>query len=183
MQSWNKIISHFQHFRQGINFARNLGNGQRPGRSRWPEAESIRQITGRRAVNHPRQHEIGVPYFPRAVFGLPIVFHFKDHHDSEDTILEPLGHATRMASPVILKALAFSPHQAVWIALFLKKPPLPGVKLVNTNFQGTAEEAIINPQILAYEHSPLRQPGLKNPEENLMAMPVFLNYLKQRRGR
>lgn len=40
--------------------------------------------------------------FPRAAFGLPIVFHFKDHADPEDHVLKPSGHE-RMASPLILR--------------------------------------------------------------------------------
>lgn len=181
MQSWNRIIGHLQFFRQGKNFARNPGE-QTPGRSRWPEAESIRQITGQRSNNHARQPEIAVPFFPRAAFGLPIVFHFKDRYEPTDTQLEPLGSASRMSSPVILKALAISRDKAVWVALFLNKPPLPGVKLVNTGFQATTKEAIVNPQILQYKNSPLLQPGLQNEQQNFMVIPAFLNYLKQKRG-
>ena len=43
--------------------------------------------------------------FPRALFGLPIIFHFKDDKagDPGDTVLAPKG-SDRFASPLTLKA-------------------------------------------------------------------------------
>ena len=41
-------------------------------------------------------------FYPRAAFGLPIVFHFKDGEDPRDQVLNPVGH-DRMASPLILR--------------------------------------------------------------------------------
>jgi CRISPR-associated protein Cmr1 len=104
-------------FRQG-DHGRRDGNLPRPGRSRWPEPEVIRHLTGCRLPRHkpfPRTGDI----FPRAHFGLPIVFHFKDGQDERflrlprdvrrdrepmDTTLQPSRYK-RMSSPVILRPL------------------------------------------------------------------------------
>src|SRR5437588_1523281 len=64
--SWNNLIKRLSGFRQFP-----MG---RDKRSKWPEAETIRAITRNRdskypPLSHPQK-------FPRAAFGLPIVFHF-----------------------------------------------------------------------------------------------------------
>ena len=78
---------------------------ENPGfkRSRWPEAESIRNATGQRldittseGINkkHP---ELPHPpeSFPRAEFGLPIIFEFKD----SETKLEKLKKDLDLSIP------------------------------------------------------------------------------------
>ncbi len=74
--------------------------------------------------------------FPRAAFGLPIIFHFRqDQHrrgDSDDQGLEPIhdgGRADRMASPVILKPLAVSPTHSVPVCPVLNTPGAGGLEL------------------------------------------------------
>jgi hypothetical protein len=98
-----------------------------PGRSRWPEADSIRNITHRHLTNHPLEHP-ATRFFPRADLGLPIVFHFQHQSrgDPNDTTLQVDGvkDATRMASPIILKALATSATTALPLALCLNSPHL-----------------------------------------------------------
>jgi CRISPR-associated protein Cmr1 len=90
-----------------------------PGRSHWPEADSIRRLTGSAlappaggapsgvpADEDPRDHSTPVvpedliPAFPKAVLGLPINFHFADgpskgrpgerNKDPQDVQLVPL---------------------------------------------------------------------------------------------
>ena len=96
---WRSAIEPLRRFRQGIGIGRG-GAGRKPGRSNWPEADTIRRVTGNSA-HDPRHPLEGV--YPRAAFGLPIVFHFKDRGDPSDETLEPAGPADRMASPLILR--------------------------------------------------------------------------------
>jgi CRISPR-associated protein Cmr1 len=58
--------------------------------------------------------------FPRAAFGLPIVFHFKDEKigDPYDTILQGRDYE-RLASPLILRPLACA-DGAVGLAVILE---------------------------------------------------------------
>ncbi len=111
-EAWGNAIGHLRDFRQKPGIARNHGQGPRPGRSRWPEPDAIRRITGDAAENHPPAHPAG-NVFPRAAFGLPIITHFKQEKewrqkDPQDTTLKPIAKGSdkpseRMASPLILR--------------------------------------------------------------------------------
>ena len=101
VKAWKAAVERLRSFRQGPGVGRNPGAGSRPGRSRWPEPDAIRRLAGRHAPGHEPQHPVTCLY-PRAAFGLPIVFHFKDHGDPKDRTLTP-GEADRMASPLILR--------------------------------------------------------------------------------
>jgi CRISPR-associated protein Cmr1 len=88
--------------------------GRHPGRSYWPEPDAIRKLTEQSAPDH-RKPVTQVDAFPRAAFGLPIIFHFKDRADPTDSTLKPqvrdkegkLEAKGRLASPLILR-----PHRA-----------------------------------------------------------------------
>lgn len=120
MECWTKALAALRDFRQAAGFARNEGQqANRPGRSRWPEADAIRRLTEQHHANHVPAHKAG-NWFPRAVFGLPIIFHFKDQRgsfnaqsphggrqkaqggDPPDATLKP-KNKERMASPYILR--------------------------------------------------------------------------------
>ncbi len=133
LTAWERLIAMYRFFRQGVDFARDPG----PGRSRYPEPETIRRITQRRMHQH-------VPWddmpdgFPRAELGLPIVFHFKDEDKGEPptTTLNPFvdGKALeRMASPLILKPLALENGKAVPLILCLNTPGVQRVELQDDN--------------------------------------------------
>jgi len=96
--SWKELAERYQAFRQ----ARPRGNSRSPGRSLWPEPDEIRRLTGRHAPTHPPRHP--VRKFPRAHFGLPIIFHFKDRGDPPDTTLK-LRETERRASPLLFRPL------------------------------------------------------------------------------
>jgi CRISPR-associated protein Cmr1 len=128
IDAWSEVIGKLRFFRQGANFARDPGSP--PSRSRFPEPDTIRRITDSWKPGHEPRDEIP-DGFPRAEFGLPIVFHFKDgKNDASDsralepyeTVLQPFfaqmtaGAAEldseglpvgvtrdRMASPLILR--------------------------------------------------------------------------------
>jgi len=144
---WDWLIGRFRHFRQGEKIAREPG----PGRSRYPEPDTIRRITGMSSRGHEPRGKIP-DGFPRAEFGLPIIFHFKDERtdDPFDTALYPffqemtsngprleeqgfpLGETKdRMASPVILKPLALLNGQAVPLILPLLTSGVSRVELQN----------------------------------------------------
>ena len=104
--AWKDAVDALMRFRQEPNLGRNPGRGNHPGRSRWPEPDAIRRVTGRHARGHEPEHPVD-GFYPRAAFGLPIVFHFKDHGDPPDHTLVPVesghGKQDRMASPLILR--------------------------------------------------------------------------------
>ena len=114
LEAWKTAIDRMQQFRQGVGIGRNPGETpKKPGRSRWPEPNAIRKITGQHRIKQngvsfepPRDQKV---YFPRAVFGLPIIFHFQnqksDRQKDPDTCTLVVKSKTegRMASPVILR--------------------------------------------------------------------------------
>ena len=132
---WNRLIRSWRSFRQGIGFARNPSREpNRPGRSRYPEPETIRELThaDRRRSGHGRLDSIPIPAFPRSELGLPIVFHFQGRGEPPDTILYPrVGgeHTDRMASPLILKPLALADRRAVALIMRLRTPQLTEIEL------------------------------------------------------
>ncbi|MDP2834548.1 MAG: type III-B CRISPR module RAMP protein Cmr1 [Pseudomonadota bacterium] len=129
--AWQVAVDRLRDFRQGPEVGRKAkreGNtdGRSPGRSYWPEPDAIRgvanqwfgksgdqphQIKNKRgeyedvgvAHNHKPEHPAG-NVFPRAAFGLPLIFHFKDRGDpNPDYQLIPDNGSDRMASPLILR--------------------------------------------------------------------------------
>ena len=108
-EAWKQAVKYLQMFRQGIGVGRDPGKKNEkgevsPGRSRWPEPDSIRTIVATSSKKHSPIHNARIS-FPRAAFGLPIVFKFKDDRqgDPHQTQLMPVD-GERLASPLILTA-------------------------------------------------------------------------------
>jgi CRISPR-associated protein Cmr1 len=104
LDAWKRAIGALQQFRQGKGFGRNEGSQpDRPGRSRWPEPDTVRERLNAHAPQHQPVHP-AKGWFPRAYFGLPIIFHFKDKQsgDPGDATLKPRNEE-RLASPAILR--------------------------------------------------------------------------------
>jgi CRISPR-associated protein Cmr1 len=103
LEAWRITLEAYRDFRQsprGRLHQKTLKSGKTvtvPGRSYWPEADSIREITGSAlrpssrasmpqvpADENPNDHSVPIvpqellPAFPKAVLGLPINFHFAD---------------------------------------------------------------------------------------------------------
>lgn len=161
-QSWKGLIKRYAAFRQ----SRTKGN---TGRSNWPEAETIRNITGRRHyadLHHPQK-------FPRAVFGLPIIFHFKDdahreHPDPKETTLQGAKKEyERLASPLILRPLVCKDGLSVGLAAILKGSYIPPLIVKET---GEPVEAQLNEQELTM----LPNLNLNHQTDILQA---FMNFL------
>ena len=205
---WDRVIGLLRDFRQkpgnDPGYARPLG----PDRSWYPEADTIRRITGRHSQGHdPSRHLSGgnpLPDgFPRAEFGLPIVFKFIDDKSNEPkrSTLQPYvdgqqidkGTANlpefhtigselkeRMASPVILKPLAFTKDIAVAIILPLQTRPLDNVALISDNGVDLIPQHALpvrHTAFVAYPDSPIR--GLTKTGS---ALEAFLNLALQKAG-
>lgn len=161
--AWDRAVAVLRDFRQGTGIGRNSGQqSNRPGRSRWPEPETVRKVTGRRLNAHQRMEAIPENAFPRAEFGLPIVFHFKDDRsgDPQDTELYPVVDGEkrgRMASPLIAKALAASDGTAVPIIAALGVPALKGVVLMadRQQLKFSEDPLIRDPSFATYPNSPM----------------------------
>jgi len=117
LEAWRLELGLLQSMRQGAGFGRNKsaeGTRKPAGRSRWPEPDEIRLLTGDSAPLHAKPF-VEVHRFPRAVFGMPIVFHFhpgspdepvsKGDPDMKPLQLKPVGFE-RFASPLILRPIA-----------------------------------------------------------------------------
>ena len=102
--AWMAAVQRLRDFRQGEGNGRNPGKeANRPGRSRWPEPDMIRRLSNKHDPDHAPRHPVEKLY-PRAAFGLPIVFHFQSAKDPEQVILEPQDDRhDRMASPLVLR--------------------------------------------------------------------------------
>ena len=96
-------ITKLSEFRQSPSVGRN-GSNKSPGRSRWPEPDALRRIypASSHDKNHAPVHDAG-KVFPRAVFGLPINFHFPKEK-ALNTMVGP-AQGERLASPLILRAV------------------------------------------------------------------------------
>lgn len=116
--AWNEVIEAYKSFRRRANKGK--------GRSHWPEADSIRKITGEFETRHKDPITISLKKndiaFPRAQFGLPIVFSFKPGKDPYRTELILSEKKTRLASPVITKAIAINEKQGYGAIIVLNQP-------------------------------------------------------------
>lgn len=145
---WYYPIERMKEFRQS---RRQSQAGTRFGRSFWPEPDEIRRRTVRFRGRHAELTT--TRKFPRAVFGLPIVFQFKDELDPDQTTLQGARH-DRLASPLILRPLACADGRFTSLATLLAAPMLPpeGLKLKGARDENgidtadlTAEEANFRP--------------------------------------
>jgi CRISPR-associated protein Cmr1 len=122
LSAWRYLLEALKAFRQ----KRYPGaQPRRPGRSRWPEPDAIRRLTGQQSSQHSRPLS-NTDRFPRAAFGLPIVFQFKDKRqgDPNTTVLQGRQY-DRMASPLIIRPLLCRDGRAIGLALILETPLEP----------------------------------------------------------
>lgn len=188
IDQWAEAIEVMRAFRQGAGVGRNPGSSggaRMPGRSRWPEPEAIRSLTKARLSKHQRMPAIPEDAFPRAEFGLPIVFHFKDGQDKKERFSEfrdppeselyP-AESKRMASPVILRPLAFGDgRRSVPLIMRLVTKPLKDVELKvrGETIHSAGPEEIRGNRLAEYRSSPMS--GLT---EDGSALEAFVNFAK-----
>jgi len=122
-RAWKAAVEVIQRFRQGLGVGRD-GVRQRPGRSYWPEPESVRELTGARSRRHAPQGHMLVEAFPRALFGLPIIFHFAPNQGNPGgtELARPVDQAERMASPIITRPLMVKGGKSVPMIVRLSAP-------------------------------------------------------------
>lgn len=148
--SWNDLIEKLRDFRQWrTNNNPGLPRRDRqpadPGRNRWPEPDVIRKLTHRysRKTGYDQPiHPGGLDRFPRAAFGLPIIFHFRNDGayagEPLDVTLQgdPAAKIERLASPLVLRPFA-SGNSCFGLAVVLTCPQEPpgGVWLKNKSEQ------------------------------------------------
>lgn len=98
------LLRSLRDLRQGAGLGRRYRE-QGPGRSYWPEPDTLREILRQRANNHAK-NVTHVTAFPRAAFGLPIVFHFQHPHDPVNgTAKSVTGADGRFASPLVFRPI------------------------------------------------------------------------------
>lgn len=158
MAAWKHAVELLKTYRQGEGVGRNVGARNRPGRSRWPEADSLRQLTKLGDPRHLPSQTINERAFPRAEFGLPIIFHFKDVADSANNCELYPRDKNRMASPIILKPLAYgNGTQAVAMLLRLVVEPVKELEIRKGAVAPKLGEADIRrPDLATYSNSPLQ---------------------------
>ncbi len=117
--AWEFLIKQLKDFRQSRNPS---SDPRKEGRSYWSEPDEIRRIVKKgdgltRDFAHLPKHT--VKKFPRAEFGMPIVFSFPQYNEPKNTELLPNGY-TRLASTLILKPVACSDGKFLALALILE---------------------------------------------------------------
>jgi CRISPR-associated protein Cmr1 len=188
IDQWAKAIDVMREFRQGAGIGRNSGasaRGKMPGRSFWPEPETIRKPTKARLPKHQRLAAIPDDAFPRAEFGLPIVFHFKDVQDKKERFSEfrdppeselyPAG-SKRMASPLILRPLAFGDgRKAVPMIMRLVAGPLMGIdlKVKGETIHSAGQDEIRDRRLADYRNSPMHE-----LTKDGSALEAFVNFAR-----
>ena len=139
-EAWEFLIKKLQDFRQARPMNEIRGRIDY-GRSYWSEPDAIRHRyleenpdKENSLLHLPKKQSNdveNVDKFPRAVFGLPIVFHFPvKREDREngwieppDTELKPIKHE-RLSSPLILKTVACEDGKFIALAFVLETPKL-----------------------------------------------------------
>ncbi|WP_110513135.1 type III-B CRISPR module RAMP protein Cmr1 [Herpetosiphon llansteffanensis] len=128
---WISLIDKLKKFRH-----QRIQDGRKFGRNYWPEPDYIRRITKKRSFTH-KKDIVTISKFPRATFGLPIIFHFGTNGDPDDTTLNPKDFE-RFSSPLIIKIIQCADKSYLGIVLVLSKTRVPNqLKLT----QGTQELA------------------------------------------
>ena len=177
LSAWTTAVTTLKDFRQGAGTGRN----GKQGRSFWPEPDAIRKITGQSDKN--RKHDQPFPtkkvvekVFPRAEFGLPIIFKFKGDKKDQDprqTELLPVVKGEtmkRMGSPLILKPLVMQDGNAVPLVMLLNTRPIEEVVLEKS---GDKTHYPVRSENLQYDNSPL-----KDQSPNGSAIEGFLKFIQ-----
>jgi CRISPR-associated protein Cmr1 len=181
-QAWKALIGRFQSFRQlGARVNRSTGAHDKFGLSLWPEANVLRSRI-RKASKWPDTvaRPTLVEKFPRAAFGLPILFHLP--HDGNGTYtlqgekVDPQSDKSfeRLASRLILKPLACANHEYVGLAVILVGPSEPptGLQIKEPLPVHKPVRSKLEPSEAGSE--PLNQILHGNPD----VLQAFLDYLK-----
>jgi len=137
IQAWANVVGLMQNFRQGEKIGRDPAPN-RPGRSRWPEPESVRNIVQRQKnwktrpkYWHPPDLRMPDIAFPRAEYGMPIIIEIRGE-GLKPTLQHTKDH-DRMASPIILRPIRFSNGSFASMIMRLNTSPLQSAYLKPDN--------------------------------------------------
>ncbi len=119
--AWKELIKKLKKFRQ-----ERYENEY--GASKWPEANRIKELDKLEQNTKEPSNTVLINKFPRAVFGLPIIFHIPQHKIKGIT-LEGVSH-NRLASPLILRPLVCEGGKAVGLAAILQTEQIPPEGLI-----------------------------------------------------
>jgi len=194
IEGWREAIRWLKQFRQGEGYGRDPQPGNTPGRSRWPEPESIRElICQQRGLRfrphswHGRDLRIPTEYFPRAEFGLPIVFEIRGErvpgghgNESIKPTLQYSGDVDRMASPLLFRPMCFNDGSTVAMIAVLNTAPLESAYLKQGKHDLTKDVSFTAVQIRnsclnAYPDSPLTSRSACGS-----ALEAFIAFIQER---
>jgi CRISPR-associated protein Cmr1 len=151
LEAWERVIGLLKSFRQPPPARRG------EPRRKFPEAETLRRITGVRGHrNRPIPVSDMPSGFPRAELGLPIVFQFKDGSGPDGQTALPHGNDSdgkplqRMGSPVILKPIPVSPTHSLPTIIVLHRP-----KNLTVDVASATDQPVVGAQFAGYPNSPL----------------------------
>jgi len=184
---WNYLINNLRSFRQNRQPSK---NPRQPGRSEWPEPSEIRQITDQSLPAHknPPIPDPPIHKFPRAAFGLPIIFQFKDrdkynhdnpNRDPRNTVLQ-LKTSERLASPLILKPLACKDGAYMGLAVILAGTGIDEDQLILKTQKGKKEEWYVKVTFASRESLEVGEDNSGDPisiDSSTNALQAFLRYL------
>jgi CRISPR-associated protein Cmr1 len=157
---WKQLIDALRKFRQG------------PDRAVWPEARELRRI-----LHTDTQGNGPAGTFPRAAFGLPIVFHLAHEHPATTITLQGKEDGKeRRASRLILKPLPCRREQFLGLALIIDGAAWPEGDLVLLNEQGVLQQTISHAQIEVPAGASSALSGLIGQETDILQ--AFLDTLK-----
>jgi CRISPR-associated protein Cmr1 len=153
LKAWEQLIEILKKFRQ------QMPAGRGTPRKKFPEAESLRRISGKRKRGTQSIPEQDMPTgFPRAELGLPIVFQFKDGSGPDGVTALPHGldasgmALQRMSSPVILKPIPVSPTHSVPAIIEVHRP-----MGLTVDVAGQSKLLVSDPEFAQYPNSPLAE--------------------------
>ena len=184
---WYELIKQLRNYRQ----QRQGVDPTHPGRSIWPEPSEICRFTDQSLPAHkmPPIPDPPIHKFPRAVFGLPIIFQFKNRDkynptnkeaDPRNTVLR-LDTSERLASPLILKPLACQNGRYVGLAAILDGTELDEGRLLLKTQDGSKEDHVKyifgSGESLAVGEDSSRNPIPVDSSTN--ALQAFLTYLER----
>lgn len=185
---WKLLIDTLKDFRQK-RFTSTKPNAKHPGRSRWPEPSAIRHFTGQSLPAHENPiPETLINKFPRAAFGLPIIFKFKDSKkyqpddrksDPRKTILQ-LEKFERFASPLILKPLACKDNVYIGLATILEGSKVENEQLLLKAQEGQKYEENVESVLKEGDFIliPKDNPPPIRIDSRTNAVQAFLKYLQ-----
>jgi CRISPR-associated protein Cmr1 len=177
LRSWAASIAPMRAFRQDVEIGRNTGSRdpKRPGRSRWPEPDTLRRAFNQHSIDHAPAPTDKMPNgFPRAAFGLPIIFQFGGSRGDPSSELYP-ETGNRMGSPLLLRPLSAGDGVCAPMIVLLNAPMADKLKLKKLPKE-FGQDDIVNPEFAAYPNSPMNKRSTGGS-----AIEAFLAFLRESR--